>query len=161
MKQALYIAVFWAISLLLPASALRADDAVILTVDGKLAANHPVDFTRSQLEAMPMNTIVTTTPWHDGAITFEGVPLSALMKHVGATGNRAVVFALNNYSADIPVDEFDAYEPILALKRNGEYMPISDKGPLFVVYPFDQYPELKNELHYTRSVWQVRAISIE
>ncbi|MBA5779253.1 molybdopterin-dependent oxidoreductase [Stappia sp. F7233] len=161
MKQLLYTAVFCAIFQLFPVSAPRADDAVILTIDGKVAASQSVDFTREQLEAMPMSTIVTTTPWHDGATTFEGVPLSVLMERVGAKGERAVVFALNNYSVDIPVEEFDAYGPILALKRNGQYMPISDKGPLFVIYPFDQRPELKNELHYTRSVWQVRSISIE
>jgi hypothetical protein len=40
-------------------------------------------------------------------------------------------------------------------------MPVSDKGPFFIIYPFDSFEELKNELYYSRSAWQVRSITIE
>jgi hypothetical protein len=50
---------------------------------------------------------------------------------------------------------------ILALKRNGEYMPVRDKGPLFVIYPFDSKPELKTQTYYGRSVWQVAKIVVK
>ena len=68
---------------------------------------------------------------------FEGVSLDKLMKAVGAKGERVVAVALNDYSSEIPIEDFAKYKTILALKRDGEYMPVRDKGPLFVVYPYD------------------------
>ena len=59
------------------------------------------------------------------------------MKQVEATGRRVSVVALNDYASEIPVEDFSKYKVILALKRNGEYMPVRDKGPLFIVYPYD------------------------
>jgi hypothetical protein len=50
---------------------------------------------------------------------------------------------------------------ILALKINGEYMRVRDKGPLFIVYPYDSEPELNNQVFYSRSAWQVSKMSIE
>ncbi|WVT76298.1 hypothetical protein QM996_29310 (plasmid) [Sinorhizobium chiapasense] len=49
----------------------------------------------------------------------------------------------------------------MALKQDGRYMEVADKGPLFVIYPFDDKPELKSEIYFSRSVWQVRTITIE
>jgi hypothetical protein len=83
------------------------------------------------------------------------------MKRIGASGERAVFVALNDYSSEIPIEDFAKYNVILALKRNGEYMPVRDKGPLFVIYPFDSKPELKNQTFYGRSVWQVAKIVVK
>ena len=49
----------------------------------------------------------------------------------------------------------------VALKRNGEYMTVRDKGPLFIIYPFDSDPELKAQKYYSRSVWQVALIEVK
>jgi hypothetical protein len=83
------------------------------------------------------------------------------MKHVGASGETAAVLALNNYRTEVPLSDFTAYSVILATKKDGAYMPVSDKGPFFIVYPFDSFQELKSELYYSRSAWQVRSITIE
>jgi len=40
-------------------------------------------------------------------------------------------------------------------------MSVRDKGPLFVIYPFDSKAELKSEQYYSRAAWQVRSITIE
>ena len=39
-------------------------------------------------------------------------------------------------------------------------MPVTDKGPLFIVYPFDSNPELKHQLFYSRSAWQLNRIVV-
>jgi len=136
----------------------------ILTVSGKISTtnkDNTAQFDRAMLEAIGMETVETTTPWYTGAVKFEGVSLDKLMKHIGASGERAVFVALNDYSSEIPVEDFAKYNVILALKRNGEYMPVRDKGPLFVIYPFDSKPELKNQTFYGRSVWQVAKIVVK
>jgi hypothetical protein len=137
------------------------DSTVILTIDGKLADGKPVTFTQAALEGLGVRTIRTTTPWHQGVQTFEGVPLDRLMQAIGARGGLVHVVALNKYQTDIPVADFSTYGPILALKRDGHYMAVKDKGPLFVIYPFDDRPELKTEQYYGRAAWQVRSMTID
>ncbi|WP_027834188.1 molybdopterin-dependent oxidoreductase [Maritalea myrionectae] len=144
-----------------PLSSIANEEKVILTIDGEIAGSEPRYFTLKQLEALGMDTIVTTTPWHDGKQTFEGVPLVDLMEHVGASGDSAYVVALNNYSTEIPIEDFSKHGVILASRKNGQAMPVSNKGPLFVIYPYDSDKFLKTELYYTRSAWQVRTITIE
>lgn len=131
---------------------------VILTVDGAVSAK--AEFTRDALEALGLATIKTSTPWHDGVQTFEGVPLAKLMEKVQATGDRADFVALNRYTMELPLADFALYDVILATRRNGQPMDIKDKGPLFVIYPFDARPDLKTEVYYSRSVWQVRTITL-
>jgi hypothetical protein len=138
-----------------------AQDAVVLTIDGQIKGGAARDFSVRQLESLEMATIETSTPWHDGKVKFEGVPLRRLIEHVGASGKTAAVFALNNYRTEIPLSDFTRYPVILATKKDGAHMPVSDKGPLFIIYAFDASQELKSELFYSRSAWQVRRITIE
>jgi hypothetical protein len=139
-------------------------DRPILTISGKISDTNKDDtaqFDRPMLEALGLETIETTTPWYTGSVKFEGVPLEKLMKRVGASGQTIVVTALNDYTTEIPMKDFTDYKVILALKRNGEYMPVRDKGPLFIVYPFDSKPELKSQTFYGRSAWQVAKILVK
>ena len=66
-----------------------------------------------------------------------------------------------DYSAEVPMEDIAKYNVILALKRDGEYMTPRDKGPLFIVYPYDSNPDLKNQKFYSRSVWQVAKIEVK
>jgi len=138
-------------------------DKPVLTVSGRISVTNgdgTARFDRAMLEALGMVGFETTTPWYQGTVKFEGVPLERLMQAVGATGSRIVAVALNDYSAELPIEDVHRYNVILALKRNGEYMPVRDKGPLFIVYPFDNNPELKSQKYYSRSVWQVKRIEV-
>jgi hypothetical protein len=136
----------------------------ILIISGAISEKNTPDaaqFDRDMLEKLGMTTIETNTPWYKGPMTFEGVPLDKLMTEVGATGSHVVAYALNDYSTDIPIEDFAKHHPILALKRNGEYMPVRDKGPLFVIYPYDSDPELKSQIYYNRSAWQVARLVVK
>ena len=113
------------------------------------------------LEKLGMVSFQTTSPWYDGRTTFTGISLQKLMDYVGAKGTVVKVTALNDYTTEIPLSDFKKYNVILALKVNGEYMRIRDKGPLFVVYPYDSIPELNNQIYYSRSAWQVSRMTIE
>jgi hypothetical protein len=136
----------------------------ILTISGNITQSNKdntAQFDRPMLEALGLTTIETKTPWYEGTAKFEGVSLDKLMKQVGASGKRAVVVALNDYSTEIPMEDFSKHNVILALKRDGEYMPVRDKGPLFIVYPYDSSPELQTQTYYARSAWQVAKIIVK
>jgi hypothetical protein len=119
-----------------------------------------VTFTRDQLEAMGLVSIKTATPWNNGVVNFEGVPLALLLDKANARGATATVSALNDYSVDVPTADFAQYGVILAVKRSGSYMPVDDQGPFFVMYPFDSNPTLRGQPYYGRAVWQVKAITV-
>ncbi|WP_112663393.1 molybdopterin-dependent oxidoreductase [Microvirga flavescens] len=136
----------------------------ILTIAGNIDTTNKdgtAQFDRAMLLELGLETIETTTPWYNGPVKFEGVSLDKLLKRVGAKGERVVAIALNDYSSEIPMEDFAKHDVILALKRNGEYMPVRDKGPLFIIYPFDSKPELKSQTYYGRSVWQVAKLVVK
>jgi hypothetical protein len=143
--------------------AQSASEKPILTISGKINASGPdgAVFDRSKLEALGMQSIETKTPWYKEVVKFEGVPLDKLMAHVGANGEKVVAIALNDYSVEIPIEDFAKHHAILALKRDGEYMSVRDKGPLFVVYPYDSDPELRSQKFYSRSAWQVKQLIVK
>ena len=80
---------------------------------------------------------------------------------VGATGGRVTAIALNDYACELPIEDFAKYNVIPALERDGQYMPVRDKGPLFFVYPYDNSPELRSQKFYSRSVWQVSRLVVK
>ena len=137
---------------------------IILTVSGaQTVKNSPAGavFDKQMLESLGMHVTTTKTPWTDGQTVFEGPLLRDVLKAAGASGANLIVTALNDYSAALPVSDSMEYDVILAMKSNGEYMRIRDKGPLFVIYPFDDVPSLYSEVIFNRSVWQVKSIAVE
>lgn len=86
--------------------------------------------------------------------------MSAVLNAVGANGTTMMVKAINDYVAEVPVDDMIRYPVILATTRDGKKMTVREKGPLFIIYPFDLDPSLQNEKIYNRSVWQVKEITV-
>lgn len=136
----------------------RPEGRVILAISGRIGVTNTegeAQFDRPMLEALGMESFTTRTPWHEGPVTFEGVRMARLMGRVVARGTTLVATALNDYSTEIPISDFERFGTLLALKRDGQYMPVRDRGPLFIVYPYDSSPELGVRLYYARSAWQV------
>lgn len=137
---------------------------VLLTLSGNIENTNEdgkAVFDIASLEKLGAVSFQTTSPWYNGRTTFTGIPLQKLMDYVGAKGSVVKVTALNDYTTVIPINDFNKYNVILAYKVNGEYMRIRDRGPLFVVYPYDSMPELNNQIFYSRSAWQVSRMNIE
>lgn len=61
----------------------------------------------------------------------------------------------------MPLADAMSYDVILAYKRDGEYLPVRDKGPFFVVFPFSDVPDLATETRFAQSVWQVHQITVK
>lgn len=137
---------------------------VLLTLSGNIENTNEQGktvFDIASLEKLGMVSFQTASPWYNGRTTFTGIPMKTLMEYVGAKGSVVKVTALNDYTTVIPLSDFNKYNVILALKINGEYMRVRDKGPLFIVYPYDSKPELNNQVYYSRSAWQVSRMSID
>lgn len=136
---------------------------VVLTVTGLIGvtnADGAAVFDLAMIEAMADASFETSTIWTEGITRFEGIVLRDLLDRVGAEGSRVLLVALNDYVVEIPTDEIGADAPLLAVRRDGARMPVRDRGPLWVVYPYDAQPEFRTELVYMRSIWQLARIEV-
>ncbi len=157
-----------ALTAALPFAALASElsdptGEVILTVSGLIENTNGdgvAEFDLAMLSELASRDTVTETPWHDGTPTFSGPLGTALLEAVGATGGTLRITALNDYAVDVPVEDLTSYPVIFATHMNGEPMAVRQKGPLFLIYPFSEYPELLNEVQFGRSAWQIARIEV-
>jgi hypothetical protein len=138
--------------------AVFAQGGPALDVTGRVA--HPGRLDRAALAKLEPARIVTATEWTQGRIAFEGVRMRDLLRAVGAQGREVLAVALNDYRTTIPVADFDAYDVILAWRRDGQDMSVRDRGPFWIVYPFDQHGELRHEPYLGRSIWQLKSLEV-
>ncbi|MBE0488921.1 MAG: molybdopterin-dependent oxidoreductase [Halomonas sp.] len=131
---------------------------VLLTISGNIDFPNVDDqarFDREMLMAIAPTEIHTRTPWHSDAGRYEGPLFREVLAAAGVRSDRVLVRALNDYEAEIPLAQLHDYDVILAMSRNGAPVQIREFGPLFVLYPFDDHPQLHNESVRFRSVWHV------
>jgi hypothetical protein len=148
-----------------PAAALEPPSGkVVLTVTGKLAAPNGPDgaaFDMSLLERLPQHSFTTKTPWYSKPRKFTGVLLRDLLDAVGSAPARLNAMALNDYRVEIPLEDVARGNAMLAYRLDDEPMSVRQKGPLVIIYPFDDKPELRSAVHYSRAIWQLRALEIQ
>jgi hypothetical protein len=135
----------------------------ILTVTGAIAYTNGsgrAAFDITGLERLGVTKLVTWTPWTEGEVEFEGILARRLMEAVGASGSEIDAPALNDYEQTIPMDDFYSYDVLLALRMNGDPMRVRDKGPIWIVYPRSDHPELDDFITREKSVWQLTALHV-
>jgi len=136
---------------------------VLLSVKGAhhdIAPNGHAMFDIAMLQALPAETFATSTIWTEGVQEFTGVPLHALIERLGIQNGHIRASAINDYHVEIPLDDAKEGGPIIAYMRNGETMSVRNKGPLWLIYPFDHNEEYRSETIYSRSIWQLDRIEI-
>lgn len=147
----------------LPALALEAPkERPILTISGNIGvknAGEVARFDMKMLEALPQHSFTTRTPWYDKPVKFTGPLLADVLAAVKANGTTISAIAINDYKINIPVSD-TRHKPIVARLLDDQPMPVREKGPLFVVYPFDSSAELRNSTYYERSIWQLKAMEV-
>jgi hypothetical protein len=140
-----------------------AGGPVVLVLRGRLQrpnAGAVFQFDMAALEQLPQRSFRTRTPWYANPREFTGPLLRDVLGAAGAEGSLLRISALNDYRVDVPFDDAVSRDPILARLLDGQPMPVRDKGPLFMIYPFDDRPELRSAVYYSRSVWQVKSIEV-
>lgn len=146
-----------------PAAPSRPAGPVVLTLRGRISrpnAGDRADFDMAMLEALPQREFSTRTPWFSEARRFTGPLLRDVLAAAGAQGRTAVLIALNDYRVEMPLEDAERYDVLVARLLDGRPMAVRDKGPLFVIYPFDARAELRSTVYHARSAWQLRTIDV-
>lgn len=135
----------------------------VLTITGHIGqanAGNSATFDLAMLEKLDGRKATMETPWTTGKTEFSGPYLRAVLAAAGASGRKLVVRALNDYASEIPFEDAEKLDTILAVRMNGAEMSVREKGPVFLIYPFDKDKSLYNEKYFSRSVWQIREIEV-
>jgi len=136
---------------------------VVLTISGRIGVRNAADtaqFDMDMLAAMRQHSFSTHTPWYPQAHKFTGPLLRDVLDAVGAHGRTLRAVALNDYTVELPVEDATRYPVVVARLFDDRPMPVRDKGPLFIIYPFDSDERLRSERYYSRSAWQLKAIDV-
>jgi hypothetical protein len=136
---------------------------VLLKVTGNISRRNSGNaalLDATMIDALTQQKFKTQTPWHRGTVQFEGPLLADVLALVGAQGQSLHLTAINDFTATMPATDPRQYGVLLAHSVDGKRLAVRDKGPLFVIYPFDQNPQLRSSVYYARSVWQLSHIDV-
>ncbi|WP_092063264.1 molybdopterin-dependent oxidoreductase [Poseidonocella pacifica] len=146
-----------AVALWIGASSVQADEALLTVQVGETEHR----FTLAQLELLPVTSFETSTIWTVGSHRFTGVSLADLAAHLGIVTGELLATAINDYHITIPLEDAVTPGPIIAYEIDGEPMPRREKGPLWIVYPYDMIPAYQTETIYSRSIWQLVRLDVQ
>jgi hypothetical protein len=139
-------------------------DRAILSVSGKIGAKNKGElavFDMAMIEKLPQHSFTTRTPWYDKPVKFTGPLLADVLAAAKASGTTVSAVAINDYKINIPVEDVARHGVLMARLIDDQPIPVRSKGPLFVVYPFDNAAELRSSVYYERSIWQLKALDIQ
>ena len=133
----------------------KATGPVVLTVVGKIdQTNRPpfdpdndvfleyhektfakaAEFDRAMLEALGVHSATVNKADWPKPHRIEGPWLRDVLAAAGATVDSLNVLALDGYAADISKDDLAAHDWVLGLKRDGGYLKIGQRGPIWIAY---------------------------
>ena len=155
------------ILLFLVSVGLQAQQPKVLSVLGDIKQDgrqyHQLDFTLDELQALPQAEIRTITPWTAESHRYQGVDLALWLNQLFDHRRiKAITLeALNNFSVTVDWSQIEPFTPVLAWQDNGQVLSRRDKGPLWLILPYDRVPKLQQAdfLHFM--AWQIRVIRVQ
>ena len=158
-----------AAALALPGVAFGAPNAcptdALLEISGSVKPNSPRgSFLFSEKDFLKLKTVklVTATAWTTRS-EFVGPELSTVLEAAGvpSAAKEMRFYAIDAYEITIPTTDLTKYRPVMAHTQNGERLVVATRGPVFLVYPRDQYPELTAIKGQAQFVWMVCKIVVK
>lgn len=140
------------------ASVALAEEA-ILTVNS-VVDGRSVSFTYEELLALPQTEFRTGTIWTSDVDSYAGPSLVAVLDAAEMPLDNLRIYAINDYNVELPTDRISADAPVLALQVNGRPFSIREKGPIWLLFPFDDDDSYRTEDHFALSVWQLQQIDV-
>ena len=92
------------------------------------------EFDLAMLEGLGMHAVDVAYDKWPKAAHFEGPWLKDVLAAAGAAGKDVSVLALDGFASEISAADVAAYDWIVAVKRDGRYLGIGQRGPLWLVY---------------------------
>ena len=117
-------------------------------------------FDLAALEALGTRSFTVKYPDWDKAHSFEGPLMKDVLVAAGAQGKLFRVLGIDGYRQEIPPADLATYPVILAIKMDGAYLGAGGRGPINLIYPYDDFPALKEGTD-AKWVWGTYHIQVE
>lgn len=139
---------------------------VVLTVNGNISqknADNALQFDLATLENIGLVEYKVDDPFVKKTILYTGVLMSQILKVAGASSDATTITltALDDYSVDMQIADAVKWPILVALKADGEYMPIDENGPLINIIPYNDFPEIDHLTYDAMWVWSLSAITVK
>lgn len=163
-KVFVLICTFSLLSIALAADKRHTDlrvSGLVTAVNSKDGKAH--EFTLKDLEKLSNVSIKATTRF-TGSATFTGPLIRDILKMSGISNSATEVVAkgIDGYTVTIPIAELNKYDVVAASSINGKKLDIESKGPLWIMYPVDKFPnELAGDATATRMVWNLVELKVQ
>ncbi len=131
-----------------------------LWVDGDIRDTAGVGLHDADLSALEQQSFETSTTWNESVQRFSGPPLQLLLEQLGAGPGNLRLSAINDYSVEVDRSLLTADAPIIANRINDKAFGRREKGPFWVMFPFNQKPEFQRPIIYAACVWQLSKITV-
>jgi hypothetical protein len=118
--------------------------------------------TNEMMDALPQESFNTSTIWNEGINTYSGPSLRSVLDLIATSDHIKVIrlTAANDYVIDIPVHMIGQHQPILTTRINDTALSLRQKGPVWLMFPFDSDPSYQSARHKARAVWQLIRIDV-
>ncbi len=111
--------------------------------------------TLDQIKTLGSAELRTSTVWTEGVQVFTGVTGAQFVENLGAGGRTVHAVAANGYTVVIPAAVFATETLLISYARNGQMMTLRDKGPFWVVFPFDANAKFRSDTYRSYAIWSV------
>lgn len=140
----------------------RADPLITLFNPKLPEGSQLISLSEEELRGLPQVTVRTSNEFVDGTTEFVGPLARDVIDIIGhRASTMAKMTAINDYSVTIDLAEFDQYDVILAMSQDGKALSPRGKGPIWVIYPMDDHPELQDPFYNNRLIWQLIRIELQ
>ncbi|MCC5638887.1 molybdopterin-dependent oxidoreductase [Nostoc sp. CHAB 5844] len=136
-----------------------------LVIQGETATGKSLNLNWQQLQALATNYVKTPDPLdilHSNEIfDFRGVPVSVLLQFAVANHVTDVTFvSFDSYYTTLSLKDLLTYPITLAIAKNNQPIARAQGGPLYLVFPYTQYPQLKQKYDTTNWAFYVSHIVV-
>ena len=143
-------------------TAAMANPIISITAPSKEGSSVRLELSEADLRSYDAATFTTINPYVEVPTEFTGALLRDLLADFDLSDATSLrLRAINDYAVSMPVDDIEKYDVIVAYLSEGEPMSVRDKGPLWVMYPISDNPELDDPSVHSRLIWQLVAIEAE
>ncbi|AVP94163.1 molybdopterin-dependent oxidoreductase [Aeromonas rivipollensis] len=119
----------------------------------------PLD--EAALAALPQTEFETETPWTAGVHRYRGPTLKAMLAAQGLKDVTHVrVTGLNGYQQQFDLAPFAQVPLTLVRYQDGKPLTRRNKGPVWLLMPFSEYPEFDVSPIHSFMVWQLVRIEV-
>lgn len=119
----------------------------------------PLD--EAALAALPQTEFETATPWTAGVHRYRGPTLKAMLAAQGLKDVTHVrVTGLNGYQQQFDLAPFAQVPLTLVRYQDDKPLTRRNKGPVWLLMPFSEYPEFDVSPIHSFMVWQLVRIEV-